>query len=107
MPETCSDGAVSLFGALIGTVGEITVNGTTVCGLGDTEVIYDIGNLDSMGNFVPAVLSAFSQMIAVIAGTSSCFQLALARNQTERTLSVILSTILVQVMDAGRNVRLQ
>ena len=106
LPDTCvDDGRVSLYGASNVSVGEITVMGTTVCGVGDTEVIYDIGKLDASGNFVPTVLSAYSQIIAVVAGPASCFQLAVASNQIEKTFSVIRSAIMVQVMDAGRNVR--
>jgi len=106
LPDTCvDDGRVSLYGASNLSVGEITVMGTTVCGVGDTEVIYDIGKLDASGNFVPTVLSAYSQIISVVAGPASCFQLAVASNEIEKTFSVIRSAIMVQVMDAGRNVR--
>ncbi len=106
LPDTCvDDGRVSLYGASNLSAVEITVVGAAVCGVGDTEVIYDIGNLDSSGNFVPTVLSAYSQIIAVVAGPASFFQLAVASNQIEKTFSVIRSAIMVQVMDAGRNVR--
>ncbi len=106
LPDTCVDnGRVSLYGASNASAVEITVMGTVVCDVGEKEIIYDIGNLDSGGNFVPTVLSAYSQIIAVVAGPASCFQLAVASNQIEKTFSVIRSAIMVQVMDAGRNVR--
>ena len=106
LPDTCVDnGRVSVYGASNVSAVEITVMGTVVCGVGEKEIIYDIGNLDSGGNFVPTVLSAYSQIIAVVAGPASCFQLAVASNQIEKTFSVIRSAIMVQVMDAGRNVR--
>jgi len=77
-----------------------------VCGLGDNDVIYDIGSLDSSGNFIPAVLNAYSQIVTVEAGPASCFQLAVTNRVTEQTFSAVRSHMFVQVMDAGRNVSL-
>ena len=80
--------------------------GSRVCGLGDNDVIYDIGSLDSNGNFIPAVLNAYSQIVTVEVGPASCFQLAVTNRVTEQTFSAVRSQMFVQVMDAGRNVRL-
>jgi len=95
---------ISFYDASNASSGEITVTGNKVCGLGDNDVIYDIGSLDSNGNFIPAVLNAYSQIVTVQAGPPSCFQLAVASSQLEQTLSAVRSSIFVQVMDAGRNV---
>ena len=97
-------GSVSFYEASNSSSGEITVAGSRVCGVGDSVVIYDIGSLDSSGNFVPSVLNAYSQIVSVQAGPASCFQLAVAGSQPEQTLSAVRSSIFVQVMDAGRNV---
>ena len=97
---------ISFYDASNTSSGEITVTGNKVCGLGDNDVIYDIGSLDSNGNFIPAVLNAYSQIVTVQAGPPSCFQLAVAISQLEQTLSAVRSSIFVQVMDAGRNVSL-
>ena len=93
-----------MYSASNSSSGEITVSGSAVCGAGDNEVIYDIGSLDPSGNFVPAVLNAYSIVITVQAGAPKCFQLAVASKLPERTLTAVRSTIYVQVMDAGRNV---
>jgi hypothetical protein len=82
------------------------VAGSRVCGSGDNDVIYDIGSLDSNGNFIPAVLNAYSQIVTVEVGPASCFQLAVTNRVTEQTFSAVRSHMFVQVMDAGRNVRL-
>ncbi len=102
-PETCSarDG-FSLHSA--SNSSEIIIQGSTVCGAGDTEVIYDIGLLDNNGNFIPAVLNAHSQTITVQLGPPSRFQLVATSSQPERTLSSIRSSIFVQLTDAGQNV---
>ena len=95
---------MSFYDASNASSGEITVTGNRVCGLGDNDVIYDIGSLDPNGNFIPAVLNAYSQIVTVQAGPPSCFQLAVSSSQLEQTLSAVRSSIFVQVMDAGRNV---
>ena len=106
--EACSSGdAVSLFSASNSSSGEITVAGSTVCGVGDNDVIYDIGTVDSNGNFIPSVLNAHSEVVTVQAGPPSCFQLVVATNRLEQTLSAIRSSIFVQLMDSGRNVSLE
>ena len=106
--QTCSGlfESISFYEASNSSSGEITVTGSRVCGLGDNDVIYDIGSLDSDGNFVPAVLNAYSQTITVQAGPPSCFQLVVGKNQLEQTFSAVRSSIFVQLMDAGRNVSL-
>jgi len=104
--QACSGSGdmISFYDAKNASSGEITVTGSRVCGLGDNDVIYDIGSLDSNGNFIPAVLNAYTQIVTVQAGPPSCFQLAVASSQQEQTLSAVRSSIFVQVMDAGRNV---
>ena len=103
--DTCSSGdVVSLHEASDASSGEITIAGKSVCGVGESEVIYDIGSLDSSGEFIPSVLSAHSQVVTVQAGPPSCFQFVIARSQPEKALYALRSTIYVQVMDAGRNV---
>jgi hypothetical protein len=105
MADACSSGdGVFVYDASNSSSGEITVTGSTVCGVGDNEVVYDIGSINANGNFIPAVLNAYSQVVTVQAGQPSCFQLAITSSQTERTLSVIRSSIFVQLMDSGRNV---
>ncbi len=105
--DACSLGdTVSLFSASNSSSGEITVAGSTVCGVGDNEVIYDIGFIDSNGDFIPSVLNAHSEVVTVQYGPPSCFQLVVAASQPEQTLSAIRSSIVVQLMDSGRNVRL-
>ena len=47
---TCPGGGVSYFGP--SSPGEITVNGSVVCGAGENELVYDIGALDINGNFI-------------------------------------------------------
>jgi hypothetical protein len=106
LPERCSSGdGFSLHSAFNSS--EVTIQGNTVCSAGDSEVIYDIGHLDNNGNFIPDVLNAHSQVIMVQLGPPSCFQLATATNQPERTLSRIRSSIFVQLMDAGKNVSIR
>jgi len=103
--DACSSGdTVSLFSASNSSSGEVTVAGSTVCGVGDNEVIYDIGSVDSNGNFIPSVLNAHSEVVTVQAGPPSCFQLVVATSRLEQTLSAIRSSIFAQLMDSGRNV---
>ena len=103
--DACSSGdTTSLFSASNSSSGEVTVAGSTVCGVGDNEVIYDIGTVDSNGNFIPSVLNAHSEVVTVQAGPPSCFQLVVATSRLEQTLSAIRSSIFVQLMDSGRNV---
>jgi hypothetical protein len=105
LSDACSLGdTVSLFSASNSSSGEITVAGSTVCGVGDNEVIYDIGSVDSNGNFVPSVLNAHSEVVSVQEGPPSCYQLVVGTSRLEKTLSVIRSSIFVQLMDSGRNV---
>ena len=101
--QTCPGGGVSFFGP--SSPGEITVNGTLVCGAGDNEVVYDIGTLDASGNFIASELSVFSQVIRVLPGAPSCFQIVNDYNRAELTFHAILSSLLLQIMDDGRNVR--
>ena len=103
--DSCSSGDTeSIFSASNSSSGEVTIAGSTICGVGENEVIYDIGFVDSNGNFIPSVLNAHSQVVTVQAGPPSCFQLVAATTRPEQTLSLIRSSIFVQLMDAGRNV---
>lgn len=105
LSDACSSGdTVSLFSASNSSSGEIAVAGNTVCGVGDNEVIFDIGSVDSNGNFVPSVLNAHSEVISVQEGPPSCYQLVVVTSRLEQTLSAIQSSIFVQLMDWGRNV---
>jgi hypothetical protein len=101
--QTCPGGGVSFFGP--SSPGEITVNGTLVCGAGDNEVVYDIGTLDASGHFIVSELSVFSQVITVLPGAPSCFQIVSDYSRKELTFHAILSSLLLQIMDDGRNVR--
>ena len=85
--------------------GEIIVNGTVVCGAGDNEIVYDIGTLDANGIFIASELSVFSQIISVLPGAPSCFQILNDEDRVESTFHAIQSSLLLQVMDDGRNVR--
>jgi hypothetical protein len=101
--QTCPGGGVSYFGP--SSPGEIFVNGSVVCGVGDNEVIYDIGTVDANGNFIASGLNVFSQIITVLSGAPTCFQMTNDQNRPESTFSAIQSSLLLQLMDDGRNVR--
>ena len=101
--QSCPGGGVSFFGP--SSPGEITVNGTVVCGAGDNEIVYDIGTLDANGIFIASELSVFSQIISVLPGAPSCFQFVNDEDRVESTFHAIQSSLLLQVMDDGRNVR--
>ena len=101
--QTCPGGGVSFFGP--SSPGEIIVNGTVVCGAGDNEIVYDIGTLDATGFFIASELSVFSQIIRVLPGVPSCFQILNDEDRAESTFHAIQSSLLLQVMDDGRNVR--
>lgn len=103
--NSCNDAEELLFAASNSSTGEITVSGTSICGIGDHVAVYDIGSLDSNGDFSPSVLSVFSQLVTIVHGPPSCFQFVSTSNLLERTLAMIQSGIVVQLMDAGRNVR--
>ena len=100
--QTCPGGGVSYFGP--SSPGEITVNGSVVCSAGENELVYDIGTLDTNGNFIASSLKVFSQIITVLSGAPSCFQMVMDRDRLEMTFSVIQSSLMLQLMDDGRNV---
>jgi len=99
---TCPGGGVSYFGP--SSPGEITVNGSVVCGAGENELVYDIGALDINGNFIASSLNVFSQIINVLSGAPSCFQMLKDKDRQEMTFSAIQSSLILQLMDDGRNV---
>lgn len=99
---TCPGGGVSYFGP--SSPGEITVNGSVVCGAGENELVYDIGALDMNGNFIASSLNVFSQTINVLSGAPSCFQMLKDKDRQEITFSAIQSSLILQLMDDGRNV---
>lgn len=101
--QSCPGGGVSFFGP--SSPGEITVNGTVVCEAGDNEIVYDIGTLDANGIFIASELSVFSQIISVLPGAPSCFQILNDEDRAESTFHAIQSSLLLQVMDDSRNVR--
>jgi len=101
--QTCPGGGVSYFGP--SSPGEITVNGSVICGAGDNEVVYDIGTLDANGKFIASTLSAFSQIITVLSGAPCCFQIVKDQDRKELTFTAVQSSLILQLMDDGRNVR--
>jgi hypothetical protein len=84
----------------------VSAGANVVCSAGSNEIVYDIGTYDDHGVFLNVFAGVYSMIITLQPGSPSCFQLDVAVSHLEKTFSVIKSSIFVQVMDSGRNVRL-
>ena len=82
----------------------ITIENVTVCASGENLVVYDIGTADAQGVFTVLVLNAYSTQISVQAGPAASFRLKLQNARLERTYTQIVSDIVTELYDLGRNV---
>jgi hypothetical protein len=82
----------------------ITIDNVTVCASGENLIVYDIGTMDSQGVFSVLVSSAYSTQISVQTGQAACFRLVMQYARLERSYTRIVSDIIVQLFDLGRNV---
>ena len=82
----------------------ITIDNVTVCASGENLIVYDIGTMDSQGVFSVLVSSAYSTQISVQTGQATCFRLVMQYARLERSYTRIVSDIIVQLFDLGRNV---
>ena len=86
------------------SLGLLVIQNVTLCAAGANQIIYDIGYLDPLGDFVPIVLSAFSSDVLVTIGEAIGFRLEIREFVTERTYTSIKSLIAAVLHDQGRNV---
>ncbi len=84
--------------------GFIVLQNITVCAAGQNEVIYDIGNLDANGVFVPTSLAVFSVEMTVLTGPPVVFRLISRNASVQQTYSKISSAVGIALQDQGRNV---
>ena len=82
----------------------ITIDNVTVCASGENLIVYDIGTMDSQGFFSVLVSSAYSTQIYVETGQAACFRLVMQYTRLERSYTRIVSDIVVELFDLGRNV---
>jgi hypothetical protein len=84
----------------------ITIENVTVCASGESIIVYDIGTVDEHGSFSILVPNAYSAQFFVQTGPVACFRLVMQSARLERTYTKIESDIFVELLDLGRNVRL-
>ncbi len=84
----------------------ITIDNVTVCASGENLIVYDIGTMDSQGLFSVLISSAYSTEIYVETGQAACFRLVMKYARLERSYTRIVSDIVVELFDLGRNVSL-
>ena len=84
----------------------ITIENVTVCASGENIIVYDIGTVDEQGSFSILVPNAYSAQFVVQTGPAACFRLVMQSARLERTYTKIESDIFVELLDLGRNVRL-
>jgi hypothetical protein len=82
----------------------ITIDNVTVCASGENHIVYDIGAVDAQGVFSVMVLNAYSTQISVQAGPAASFRLILQNARLERAYTQIVSDIVTELFDFGRNV---
>jgi hypothetical protein len=100
---TCSGGGNYYVNAASQS-GAITIDNVTVCASGENLIVYDIGTVDAQGVFTFVVLNAYSTQISVQAGPAASFRLILQNARLERTYTQIVSDIVIELFDLGRNV---
>jgi len=101
--DECSRALVFDFPVQAGS-STVSAGANVICTAGENDVVYDIGTYDNYGVFLINFASVYSMVVIVQAGSPSCFQLVVANSHMEQTLSVVRSSVFVQVMDNGRNV---
>ncbi len=82
----------------------IIIENVTVCASGENVILYDIGTMDLQGVFSVLVSSAYSTQIFVQTGPVACFRLVMQYTRLERSYTRIISDIVVELFDLGRNV---
>ncbi len=85
------------------SAGFILLQNVTVCAAGQNELIYDIGTMDGLGNFVPLVLKVYSADMIVVVGPAAVFRLILHNSTMQYTYTKIFA-VGVLLQDQGRNV---
>jgi hypothetical protein len=103
--ESCPGGGDRIVnGTVQSSEGFIALQNITVCTAGQNEVIYDIGTLNDIGEFVPSALAVYSVEMTVLTGSAVVFRLILRNATTQHTYSRISSAVGVILQDQGRNV---